>query len=1047
MAKKATPHNTGLSIARNKNKFKVTWKIKAKDVKWQKIRYRTYNGKKWSKWHSKELGAKTTSYSFSLSAASTIKKIQVQMQTLRKPTSSYKESDWSSCSETYTVNKPPAPSLTTNKVSANQTTFSWSMSSSDTNHSWYRRCMYRTKYTKDPGSSSGWGAWTAATASSYTYTDTDLGKTRCFQIKAVGPAGSSASRTGKHYIGTASVATWIQKKPVSITKKASYYEMTYNVNLKGSTDNIDEVIPQYYIGSPDQYMACPGGASWTDGTSYSYTNSKNTYALAITTNDLIGDDECLWARVKTEHDSVPSYSAAYRVLTGKLAAPSTTISMGTPTPSGFTVSITVDDAGTAVPGAYAQVFLEKFSATGVENYILIGTIPNGSASATITSSIDLTAESGYSIHVRNVTADGKSMTSAYDSYTTTMPSAPTLNDVDSTTTTGKVYLSWTNNWSDATGIVVAWTDDPDNWMSNDDPETYEITEPASAWFITGLETGITWYFRVRAMKEEGDSVTYSPWSEEKSIDLSAAPAVPVLYLSEETITEDGMVTAYWSYVTTDGTSQVSGNIVEMTYSGGVWTVGDPVGTTTDAQHIDIYAKDHGWTNGSTVYLALQTRSGSGGLSDFSTPVQLDIAPTPTVAISTTSLATQETLTDYFIGDGVAVDFVCQSNPDALPTATVEGAAVTVSSYTDDTVTLAVAPDDGDEVAITYTTSDNNILDAMPLTATVTTTGSATLTMAIERAAAYPMDRPDGTHTDGAIGETVYVSTIPAEASNSISIELTELIGRLDDGALYNLVATVEDAYGQSVQAAPILFKVHWAHQAEAPTATFVTDTINYVVQITPVAPAGYQLGDTCDIYRLGADQPELIYSGAEFGTTYVDPYPAFGAYSGYDVVTVTAAADYITEENTFAEFNTMENAGAYTQLDPLTMVIDYDGERVELPYELTLGNTWTKDFKRTVYLGGHVAGDHNRAVTRDLSASTVLVRADDEETAIDMRELARYAGICHVRTPEGSSFAADVQVNENRAFNSSRLEYTLTIQKVDTEGFDGMTLADWSDAQ
>ena len=825
--------------------------------------------------------------------------------------------------------------------------------------------------------------------------------------------------------------------------------MTYNVNLVAATGQIDSIVPQWLIDTPTSSMAPSSGASWTDGGTFSYVSSKRNYALPINTTSQIGLDECLWGRIKTTHDGIDSFSSAYRIKTGRLTTPDLAISMSTPTAAGFTVSITVNDAGTDVPGAYMQVFLEKASKTGVANYIRIGTIANGSGSASITSSIDLTHESGYAIHVRNITADSKSMTSGYYSYKTTMPSAPTLTSVVNTTTSGKVYLTWTTNWSAATGTIIAWTDDPDNWTSNEEPETYEITERASNWFITGLETGKTWYFRVRSVKDESGNETLSAWSDDVSIDLSSAPAVPVLYLSDETITEDGMVTAYWSYVSTDGTGQISGTIVPATFSGGVWTYGSPIGATTDAQHIDLYAADNNWTNGTVVYLALQTRSGSGGLSEYSTPVKLVIADKPTVTISSTGFTGTESLTENFLGDGVTDTFVCGNTMTATPTVTVGGSAATVSSYTGGTVVLASVPADGADVVISYTTSDNNILDEMAdLTATIATTNTTLLTVAIERAADYPMTRPDGEETVGPEGETIYVDSIKANATNSITITQADLIGRLDDGAYYRLIATAEDDFGQTVEEIKP-FKVHWSHQAWRPTATFITDADNYIARITPIAGADYASGDTCDIYRIGMDGPELIYSGAQFGTEYVDPYPAFGVESGYKVVTITADNDYITPDNEFAEYDTtVLDLSPYTQLDPGLLVIDYSGDRIELPYNITLDNSWAKDFQRTTYLGGHVTGDHNKAVLRDLSAASVIVRGDDSDIEYQMRALARYAGLCHVRTPEGSSFVADVQVaKENQAYDTATVNYTLNIQKVDTVGFDGMTYAEWYELQ
>ena len=62
-----------------------------------------------------------------------------------------------------------------------------------------------------------------------------------------------------------------------------------------------------------------------------------------------------------------------------------------------------------------------------------------------------------------------------------------------------------------------------------------------------------------------------------------------------------------------------------------------------------------------------------------------------------------------------------------------------------------------------------------------------------------------------------------------------------------------------------------------------------------------------------------------------------------------------------------------------------------------------------------------------------------------LRKLAVYAGICHVRTPEGSSYAANVDVSESRqtlGFNVVP-KYTLSITRVDSQALDGITYDEW----
>lgn len=125
------------------------------------------------------------------------------------------------------------------------------------------------------------------------------------------------------------------------------------------------------------------------------------------------------------------------------------------------------------------------------------------------------------------------------------------------------------------------------------------------------------------------------------------------------------------------------------------------------------------------------------------------------------------------------------------------------------------------------------------------------------------------------------------------------------------------------------------------------------------------------------------------------------------------------------------------------MVIDVDGDQIELPYNIELSNAWNKDFERTEYLGGAVQGDWNPAVTRDMTARTVLLRGRDLDRQLQMRSLAGYAGAAHIRTPDGSSLACDIQVRENMDYKSKRLSYTLTVMAIDPEEPDGMTLEQW----
>lgn len=345
------------------------------------------------------------------------------------------------------------------------------------------------------------------------------------------------------------------------------------------------------------------------------------------------------------------------------------------------------------------------------------------------------------------------------------------------------------------------------------------------------------------------------------------------------------------------------------------------------------------------------------------------------------------------------------------------------------------------IDITQASITDGVVTAMPITAAITGAGvSGTTTLVIKRAEDYHLYRPDDKDFDGYAGETI--ATHSQTGETPITINVTDLVGNLDDGAKYTMIATVIDTYGQTASE-EIPFAVNWTHKAEVPGVRIKTDKIQRITMITPIAPAGYAQGDTCDIYRLSADQPELIVKGGTFGTTYVDPYPAFGEAGGHRLVTRTVNGDYATASG-LAWYDTSSSEGDY--LEDKKMIINVNGDQIELPYNIELSNSWSKDFQRTKYLGGSVQGDWNPAVTRDLSAKTVLLRGRDLDQQLAMRDLAGYAGIAHIRTPDGSSMACDVQVREAMDYKSKRVSYTLAVQAIDPQRNDGMTLDEWIDS-
>lgn len=1052
MAKSKTP--TGLSITRSGLTVNFSWKISDKNYgQGQLARYRYQYGNEWHDWHNlwseKKASnhAKTTSASCTLNASDWypasgkpyLQAIQLNVKgnrssytttkTVKKKGKTKKKtvkhnpgwSEWGSA--TYTFSTPPmqkSVEFKRNESVNNSGTFSWDTDTSDTGTSPFTDTVYQTmlvqNFNKAGGKDANWSnadtVKGAGKSGEVTYTESSAtlaGKsyTRLFKIWSRGMSGESATSYAKHVYAVPNAP---QITSCGAPQTAQGYSAHVEWNISIPYDHPVETMTAYYaIGTPLAGMACPSDASWTSGATVAPSGNKGAANFLIA--KALDEDQCMWVRVSAEHDDNETYSATSRIAAGILKSPSlTSVSVVSDT------SLTIEaETKSDVPDAFTIVYYVRSSAPN--DRLAVGVLPKGTTSVTVTVP-SMAKETGYRIDLRSyqgsysyTTRGGVrsysvrvNMSSDYvigENNTVAIP----CTGLSASQYAGSVArLMWNCPWEKANGIDISWADHSDAWESTEEPEKYSISQKVTHWNVGGLDEDSTYYFRVRASYTESNSSLTSAWSNTAILSLASIPSVPTLAAAESIITDTSTEIALTCGYS--GTSGATAEIAEMQDGAVVTNGGEPVilATADTASSIALSIVDINtiysrlgktqWSRGNIYYLACRVKSKGGGLSEWSDPVALTIAQPPSISSVTTSL------NDIQITYGSEDDAVTQ----------------TIKS-----------------------------LQEMPLTVTVTGAGEGgTTQVTIQRAADYSIMRPDRRSEDRFAGETVAAVTQTGEEAITISNDM--LTGVLDDGASYKIVATIMDGYGLT-DTQEIPFEVHWTHQPAVPGGTAVSDDDKLIVQITPTAGADTEDGDYCDIYRLSLDLPELIVSNAVYGTTYVDPYPAFGEYGGHRIVAKTKNQDYITADNTLAWLDMDGEQDDVIEND--TIVIDFDGERVSLPYNLSLSNSWKKDFQRTAYLGGSVEGDWNPGVTRDLSIdTTVVIQESDTETLSLMRELADYAGICHIRTPEGSSFAADIQVTEKRDADSPQtVSFSLTISRVDPEEEEGMTLEQWQAMQ
>lgn len=1010
---------SGLTIVRENMKFTFGWKIADKDHDSdQQIQWRT-NLFKAGQWETLPLSEKATSKTVTLQASdynpSQKKYLKMVSFRIRGKRAPYQEnnatitpgwSDWAR--RDFNVLEPGKPSGSAELTDPIVTKFSWSAGNNTKNNHPFFNVLWQTVLVKEcnesdgnkitfSSSKPGWDTNTGNASGNKPITEDSVilrnnSYTRWFRVRAQGARGNSDWRFLKHVYA-------YPKKPAIKTLRSSMSGGVTVLNLtwKAPTDAahpIDLTTVEYCVETPETNMTCPGTATWNEARTQKDTDASDGARVAISAGPIV--DQAMWVRLKCTHDYNDTYSDAWFVRSGRLPNPGQiTVSVDSST---HMATISAANNSTVPDSRLAVLFTTDKKNSQA---LVIGIISSDATSVTVKcpewDTGDHVAFGVYAFQgTETHSTDGDGVTTyAIDANMKSgivweggdVPLAPADLEASVSDTPGEVILTWDWAWTEANSTELSWSQNPNAWESTDEPETYMITNlNQPRWRVSGLETGVRWYFRARFANVSGDDYNYGPYSETVEVDLTSAPVVPILALSRAIIAQGDTLTASWAYTTTDGTSQAFADICEadVTYETDDYgvdpatediTYGDIIAHETSAQHVNITPK---WETGSTHYLCVRVTSASGHVSEWSKPVSVLVADPISCEITDSSIETI-TITD------------------------LDGNQRTVDALTD-----------------------------MPLDVTVEGAGTTGLTtVIIERAAEYHMIRPDGGTADGYDKETIAI--IRQNGEDEITIGPDDLIGFFDDGASYRLIATVEDSYGQTASD-ELEFEVHWTHQAEVPTAY---DTItNGIAYIRADVPESYVQGDVIDIYRLSKDKPELIVQNGDYDTVYMDPYPTIGNY-GHRVVARTVNGDYITEDGTPAWVDLPALYNEYS------MIIDFDGGQLVLSFDIALQHKWSKDFKVTNYLGGSQQGDWNTAIDRTGTYTTDLVEGMDDELIEGIRTLARHSGICHVRTPEGSSYAADVQVSESQGFSTVGIvSFTMSVTRVDPETLDGITLED-----
>lgn len=583
----------------------------------------------------------------------------------------------------------------------------------------------------------------------------------------------------------------------------------------------------------------------------------------------------------------------------------------------------------------------------------------------------------YKVRCRAVRGDLYSDWTDYSNNVGTVPAVPDgIVELKALSETS-IYVDW-QHVSNAESYTLEYTTQKRYFDSSTEVKSMTIGDGWSHAEVTGLETGEEYFFRVRAVNENGES----GWTEIKSIIIGKDPSAPTTWSSTTTAITGESLTLYWVHNSEDGSSQTYADL-EL-YINGVKET-HTIKNTTDEEEKDktsFYIIDTSeYTEGSTIQWRVRTAGITNKYGDWSVQRTIDIYAPPTLSLTATDSSGElvYTLTS------LPMHIYAIAGPNTQAPISYHLSVIANESYEAvDNIGNHKIVSKGDSVYSQYfdistvlnvDLSANNIDLENNINYTIKCTVSMNSGLTAESSVAFNVAWTDEQYEPNAeisIDKTTYSASImpycvDADGNRIEDISLS-VYRREYDGGFVELATGIDNL-----------------------SDTFITD---------PHPALDYAR------YRIVAIS----------NTT--------GAVSYYDVPGVPVGGDaaIIQWDEEWTSFNAM-NEDAFEQPE-------WSGSMLKLPYNIDVSDKNNSDVVLIEYMGRKHPVSYYGTQQGISQNWNVSVAKDDEETLYALRRLSLWMGDAYVREPSGSGFWASVKVSFSQKHEDPVIPVTLELTRV-----------------
>ena len=586
-----------------------------------------------------------------------------------------------------------------------------------------------------------------------------------------------------------------------------------------------------------------------------------------------------------------------------------------------------------------------------------------------------TVTAGYNYKVRCRAVRGKeySAWSEYSSDQGTQPSASKGWEFIKALTPTSVEVNW-YGVKNATTYEIEYTTEKRYFDSSNQVQslTVDATLQWSHAEITGLETGKEWFFRMRAVNDNG----HSAWTEIKSIVLGKNPIAPTTWSSTTTCVVGEPLILYWVHNAEDGSSQKYAEL-ELTIDGRIET--HTIENTTNEEEKDktsSYSIDtSSYVEGTKIQWRVRTSGITNTYGDWSIQRTVDIYAPPTLELSVTDVngTLLETLTSFpFYISGIA-------GPNTQNAIGYHLSIIANESYeTIDQIGNVKMVNQGEAIYSKFFDTSENLV--------------------------------------------VEISANNIDLENNISYKVNCIVsmnsGLTAENSSEFTVAWTDEQYEPNAEIG------------------FNEDDISTYIRPYCENDEGNLIeGVMLSVYRREFDGSftELATNINNMTNTYItDPHPALD-YARYRIVAIsssTGAVSYydmpgypIGETSLIIQWDEQWSTFDISNEIDGSETVPWSGSLLKLPYNVDVSDSYSPDVELVEYIGRKHPVSYYGTQRGTSQTFNAEIDKKDEETLYALRRLAIWMGDVYVREPSGSGYWANITVS----FSQTHLEVTIPV--------------------